>query len=66
MEGTVGIARASTTTYQTHRSNGKLFYFATSKPTVGACEMQDWISVGTPMVLIRTHGKTQRTATTWM
>ena len=37
MEGTVGIARASTITYQTHRSNRKLpkkFYFATCKPTV--------------------------------
>ena len=32
----------------------------------GACEMQDWISVGAPMVVIRTHGKIQRTATTWM
>ena len=38
MEGTVGIARASTITYQTHRSNRKLpkkFYFATCKGTDG-------------------------------
>ena len=42
MEGTVGIARASTITYQTHRSNGRLKkkkilfrYPGTCKGTVG-------------------------------